>query len=82
MNLIGAELKKIVSKKYVWIIALLLALFYAYLILNLASNFNVIYTKNALQPVFNEIMDAAYNPQIQAYIIRKALMLLLMRFNR
>jgi len=42
MNLIGAELKKIVSKKYVWIIALLLALFYAYLILNLASNFNVI----------------------------------------
>lgn len=71
MNLIGAELKKIVSKKYVWIIALLLALFYAYLILNLASNFNVIYTKNALQPVFNEIMDAAYNPQIQAYIIKK-----------
>ena len=71
MNLIGAEFKKIVSKKYVWILALLLALFYAYLILNLASNFNVIYTKNALQPVFNEIMDAAYNPQIQAYIIKK-----------
>ncbi|WP_018963795.1 ABC transporter permease [Coprothermobacter platensis] len=71
MNLIGVEFKKIISKKYVWIIALLVALFYAYLILNLANNFNVIYTKNALQPVFDEIMDAAYNPQVQEYIINK-----------
>jgi len=70
MNLIGAELKKIVSKKYVWILALLLALFYAYLILNLADNFNVIYTKNALQPVFQEIMDAAYDPQVQEYVTK------------
>jgi len=71
MNLVGTEFKKIVSKKYVWIIALLVALAYAYLILNFANNFNVIYTKNALQPVFQEIMDAAYNPQVQEYVTKK-----------
>ena len=70
MNLIGAEFKKIVSKKYVWILALLLALFYAYLILNLADNFSVVYSKRALQPVFQEIMDAAYDPQVQEYVIK------------
>ena len=70
MNLIGAEFKKIVSKKYVWILALLLALFYAYLILNLADNFSVVYSKRALQPVFQEIIDAAYDPQVQEYVIK------------
>jgi len=44
--------------------------FYAYLILNIADNFSVVYSKRALQPVFQEIMDAAYDPQVQAYVIK------------
>jgi len=32
MSLVGVEFKKIISKRYVWVLTLLLALFYAYLI--------------------------------------------------
>jgi len=71
MSLVGVEFKKIISKRYVWVLTLLLALFYAYLILNIADNFSVVYSKRALQPVFQEIMDAAYDPQVQAYVIKK-----------
>ncbi|MBK6586481.1 MAG: ABC transporter permease, partial [Coprothermobacter sp.] len=70
MSLVGVEFKKIISKRYVWVLTLLLALFYAYLILNIADNFSVVYSKRALQPVFQEIMDAAYDPQVQAYVIK------------
>lgn len=70
MNLTSAEFKKIVSKKYVWVLTLLLALFYAYMFLNIGDNFSVVYSKRALQPVFQEIMDAAYDPQVQEYVIK------------
>jgi len=70
MSLVGVEFKKIISKRYVWVLTLLLALFYAYLILNIADNFSVVYSKRALQPVFQEIMDAAYDPQVQEYVIK------------
>jgi len=70
MNLVGTEFKKIVSKKHLWIITLLLALFYAFLVLNPADNFSVVYTKKPLEPVFQEIMDAAYNPQVQKYVTK------------
>jgi len=70
MSLVGVEFKKIISKRYVWALTLLLALFYAYLVLNIADNFSVVYSKRALQPVFQEIMDAAYDPQVQEYVIK------------
>jgi len=68
MSLVGVEFKKIISKRYVWVLTLLLALFYAYLILNIADNFSVVYSKRALQPVFQEIMDAAYDDELQPLI--------------
>jgi len=37
---------------------------------NIADNFSVVYSKRALQPVFQEIMDAAYDPQVQEYVIK------------
>jgi len=82
MSLVVVEFKKIISKRYVWVLTLLLALFYAYLILNIADNFSVVYSKRALQPVFQEIMDAAYDPQVQEYVIKMNLTLLLTSYSR
>jgi len=54
MSLVGVEFKKIISKRYVWVLTLLLALFYAYLILNIADNFSVVYSKERCSRCFRK----------------------------
>ena len=63
------EFYKIVAKKYIWIFVLVLAVFYVFILTDTKDNFGVVYS-DALQPVFEEINEAAYTPEIREYIIK------------
>jgi len=70
MTIFRMEFHKIVSKKYVWIFAIVIATFYALLLSGSSSSFGRLYHK-ALQPIFDEVNAAAYYPTISSYIIEK-----------
>ncbi len=63
------EFYKIVAKKYIWIFVLVLAIFYVFILTDTKDSFGVVYS-DALQPVFEEINEAAYTPEIREYIIK------------
>ena len=70
MTIFRMEFHKIVSKKYVWIFAIVIATFYAITLSGSSSSFGRLYHK-ALQPIFDEVNAAAYDPTISSYIIEK-----------
>lgn len=70
MTIFRMEFHKIVSKKYVWIFAIVIATFYAITLSGSSSSFSRFYRK-ALQPVFDEVNAAAYDPAISSYIVEK-----------
>ncbi len=70
MTIFRMEFHKIVSKKYVWIFAIVIATFYAITLSGSSSSSSRFYRK-ALQPVFDEVNAAAYDPAISSYIVEK-----------
>ncbi len=70
MTIFRMEFHKIVSKKYVWIFAIVIATFYAIALSGNSSSSSRFYRK-ALQPVFDEVNASAYDPAISSYIVEK-----------
>lgn len=69
MTILQTEFYKIISKKYIWVFALVLAVFYILISTGTRNSFSVVYS-DALQPVFEKINEAAYTPEIREHIIK------------
>lgn len=69
MTILQTEFLKIISKKYIWIFSLVLAVFYIFISTGTKDSISVVYS-DALQPVFEDINEAAYTPEIREYIIK------------